>query len=217
MQSRVLRPPSAWGWACCQEVLLGPSQEAFQKSPVLRGEGPTGTPHPWGTGYHCFQLESHEQCNVASVLDGELQRGAVVADSWDRVFAGCMWPPGTWWWLKRRRSCVGAVVPKIIRDDEEADTGVGDRYDQYIPWILQGTPGWGPAPGVLEAPFRSWDFLAPSVQVRGDPWYSEGLSGRRNGTVSHFSWPSGTSGSQLMPISSTLELGEVMEWQCPQC
>lgn len=64
------------------------------------------------------------------MLDGELQRGAVVADSWDRVFAGCMWPPGTWWWLKRRRSCVGAVVPKIIRDDEEADTGVGDRYDQ---------------------------------------------------------------------------------------
>lgn len=46
------------------------------------------------------------------------------------VFAGCMWPPGTWWWLKRRRSCVGSVVPKIIRDDEEADTGVGDRYDQ---------------------------------------------------------------------------------------
>lgn len=118
------------GMGMLPEVLLGPSQEAFQKSPILRGEGPMGTPHLWGTGYHCFQLESHGQCSVASVLDGELQRGAVVADSWDRVFAGCMWPPGTWWWLKRRRSCVGAVVPKIIRDDEEADTGVGDRYDQ---------------------------------------------------------------------------------------
>lgn len=45
----------------------------------------------------------------------------------------------------------------------------------------------------------------------GDHWHWEGLSGRRDGAVTFFSWPSGNSGSQVVLLSSTLELGELME------
>lgn len=114
------------------------------------------------------------------MLAVELQQGAVVADSRDRVFVGACGSQDLVEAEEEEVLLEAELIPEIMGDHGELSLhNWGRRHDQQILCTLQGTLGRCPSPGLL-GPFVGvkWGTLAPRMEGLGG-------AGREKGWGSH--------------------------------